>query len=107
VKDKYSSDATIVRETLHHLSIQNQLLEIENLRLQEALNQQKKSNNRIFIAISDPTTRLQQPSPFAVRQAVCKSIGGTTLKDIPAASPINTGWAITPANRSVWDQLIT
>ena len=66
-----------------------------------------KEDNRIFIAISDPTTRLQQPSPFAVRQAVCKSIGGITLKDIPAASPINTGWAITPANRSIRDQLMT
>jgi hypothetical protein len=46
VKDKYSSDAITVRETLHHLSIQNQLLEMENLRLQEALNQQKKGNKR-------------------------------------------------------------
>ena len=46
VKDKYSSDAVIVRETLHHLSIQNQLLQMENLRLQEALNQQKKGNKR-------------------------------------------------------------
>ncbi|KAF1352669.1 hypothetical protein EJ07DRAFT_136570 [Lizonia empirigonia] len=46
VKDKYSSDAVVVRDTLHHLSIQNQLLEMENLRLQEALNQQKKGNKR-------------------------------------------------------------
>jgi hypothetical protein len=46
VKDKYSSDAAIVRETLHHLSIQNQLLEMENVRLREALNQQKKGNKR-------------------------------------------------------------
>jgi hypothetical protein len=46
VKDKYSSDAVIVRDTLHHLAIQNQLSEMENMRLQEALNQQKKSNKR-------------------------------------------------------------
>ncbi|KAF3027577.1 hypothetical protein E8E12_000042, partial [Didymella heteroderae] len=66
-----------------------------------------KEDNRIFIAISNPTMRLQQPSPFAVRQAVCKSIGGITLKDIPSASPIKTGWAITPANKSIRDQLLT
>jgi regulator of replication initiation timing len=42
VKDKYSFDARVVRDTLHHLSIQNQLLQMENDRLQEALNQQKK-----------------------------------------------------------------
>ena len=66
-----------------------------------------KEDDRIFIAISNPTMRLQQPSPFAVRQAVCKSIGGITLKDIPTASPIKTGWAITPANMSIRDQLMT
>jgi hypothetical protein len=51
--------------------------------------------------------RLQQPSPFAVRQAICKSIGGITLKDIPTASPINTGWAITPANQNIRERLLT
>jgi hypothetical protein len=66
-----------------------------------------KEDNRIFIAISNPATRLQQPSPFAVRQAVCKSIEGITLQDIPTASPINTGWAITPASRTIRDQLLT
>ena len=66
-----------------------------------------KEDNRIFIAISNPAMRLQQPSPFAVRQAICKSIGGITLRDIPTASPINTGWAITPANQKIRDQLLT
>jgi hypothetical protein len=51
--------------------------------------------------------RLQQPSPFAVRQAICKNIRGTTLKDIPTASPINTGWAITPANQNIRERLLT
>jgi hypothetical protein len=51
--------------------------------------------------------RIQQPSLFAVRQAVCRSIEGLTLKDVPTASPINTGWAITPANKTIWDRLIT
>ena len=46
VKDKYSFDAVVVRDTLHHLSIQNQLLQMENDRLQDALNQQKKGNKR-------------------------------------------------------------
>ena len=66
-----------------------------------------KEDNRIFIAISNPARRLQQPSPFAVRQAICKSIGGIALRDIPSASPINTGWAITPANQTIRDQLLT
>ena len=66
-----------------------------------------KEDSRIFIAISNPAVRLQQPSPFAVRQAICKSIGGLTLKDIPTASPINTGWAITPANQIIRDRLLT
>ena len=65
-----------------------------------------KEDNRIFIAISNPAMRLQQPSPFAVRQAICKSIGGITLRDIPTASPINTGWAITPASQKIRDQLM-
>jgi hypothetical protein len=66
-----------------------------------------KEDDRIFIVISNPAMRLQQPSPFAVRQAVCKSIEGITLKDIPTASPINTGWAITPANQDIRDRLMT
>jgi hypothetical protein len=41
-----------------------------------------------------------------VRQAICKSIGGITLRDIPSASPINTGWAITLANQTIRDQLL-
>jgi hypothetical protein len=46
VKDKYSFDARVGRDTLHHLSIQNQLLQMENDRLQEAFNQQKKGSKR-------------------------------------------------------------
>ena len=66
-----------------------------------------KEDHRIFITISDPTVRLQRPSPFVVRQAVCRSIEEITLQDIPTASPINTGWAITPASRTIRDQLLT
>lgn len=66
-----------------------------------------KEDARIFIAISNPGIRLQQPSPFAVRQALCKSIAGITLRDIPTASPINTGWAITPANQDIRGRLLT
>ena len=46
VKDKYLLDAVIVRDTLHHLAIQNQLLQMENDRLQDALNHQKKGNKK-------------------------------------------------------------
>jgi hypothetical protein len=66
-----------------------------------------KEDLRIFIVISNPAMRIQRPSPFAVRQAVCRNIEGITLKDVPTASPINTGWAITPANKTIRDQLIT
>ena len=66
-----------------------------------------KEDLRIFIVISDPATRFQRPSPFAVRQAVCRSIAGITLQDIPMASRINTGWAITPASKTIRDQLMT
>ena len=66
-----------------------------------------KEDSRIFIAISNPVMRLQQPSPFAVRQAICKSIVGLTLKDIPTASRINTGWAIAPANETIRARLLT
>lgn len=51
--------------------------------------------------------RLQHPSPFAVRQALCRNIGSITLQDIPTASPVKTGWAITPANKAIQDQLMT
>jgi hypothetical protein len=42
----YTFDARVVRNILYHFSIQNQLLEMENDRLQEALNQQKKDSKR-------------------------------------------------------------
>ena len=66
-----------------------------------------KEDHRIFITVSNPALRLQRPSSFAVRQAICKSIQGTNLKDIPTATPINTGWAITPANKTIRDLLLT
>jgi hypothetical protein len=42
VKDKYAEDSVRVRDTLHHLHIQNQLLTMENKGLEQALRQQKK-----------------------------------------------------------------
>ena len=61
---------------------------------------------RLFIAVST-TVRLMKPSPFAVRQAICGRIEGLTLQDIPTASPISTGWSITPANKTIRDLLLT
>lgn len=66
-----------------------------------------KEDTRIFVTISNPAVRLQQPSPFAVRQAICKRVAGLTLKDIPTATSINTGWAITPANENIRGRLLT
>jgi hypothetical protein len=46
VKDKYAEDSVRVRDTLHHLHIQNQLLTMENKDLEQALRQQKKGNKK-------------------------------------------------------------
>lgn len=46
VKDKYAKDSMRVRDTLHHLHIQNQLLTMENKGLEQALRQQKKGNKK-------------------------------------------------------------
>jgi hypothetical protein len=65
-----------------------------------------KEDLRIFIAIP-AETRLQNLSPFAVRQALCGNIQGLTLQDVPSASAIKTGWAITPASKAIRDELLT
>ena len=46
VKDKYAEDSVRVRDTLHHLHIQNQLLTMTNKGLEQALRQQKKGNKK-------------------------------------------------------------
>ena len=46
VKDKYAEDSVRVRDTLHHLHIQNQLLTMTNKGLEESLRQQKKGNKK-------------------------------------------------------------
>ena len=46
VKDKYAEDSVRVRDTLHHLHIQNQLLIMTNKGLEQALTQQKKGDKR-------------------------------------------------------------
>ena len=61
---------------------------------------------RIFIAVP-AETRLRKPSPFAVRKAICGMIPGLTLENIPSASAINTGWAITPASKAIRDELLS
>jgi len=65
-----------------------------------------KEDLRIFIAVP-AETRLQKPSPFAVRQAICGKIPGLTLDNIPRASAIKTGWAITPATKTIRDELLS
>lgn len=65
-----------------------------------------KEDLRIFIAVP-AATRLQKPSPFAVRQAIYGKISGLTFENIPSASAINTGWAITPASQTIRDELIS
>lgn len=87
----------------------------QNFNIQTAASQRPKASSqsmvarediRIFIAVP-PETRLQKPSPFAVRQAICDKIPGLTLKNIPSASAINTGWAITPASKTIRDELLS
>ncbi|KAF1363470.1 hypothetical protein EJ07DRAFT_74333, partial [Lizonia empirigonia] len=46
VGDRYSEDAVVVKDTLHHLSIQNQLLEMENSKLQQALYHEKRGTKK-------------------------------------------------------------
>ena len=65
-----------------------------------------KEDLRIFIAVP-AATRLQKPSPFAVRQAICGKVPGLTLENIPSASAIKTGWAITPASKTIRDELLS
>ncbi|KAH9859189.1 hypothetical protein J1614_012266 [Plenodomus biglobosus] len=55
---------------------------------------------RILITIPQDS-RLRQPAPIAIRQAICKAVEGVALEDIPKATRTNTGWAITPANNEV------
>ena len=65
----------------------------------------EKEDIRILITVPS-TTRLQSPSPYAIRQAICNAIAGLTLENIPKASQTKTGWAITPANTTIRDQLM-
>jgi hypothetical protein len=46
VKDKYAEDPVRVKDILHHLHIQDQLLTMENKGLESALRQQKKGNTK-------------------------------------------------------------
>ncbi|KAF1363941.1 hypothetical protein EJ07DRAFT_89643, partial [Lizonia empirigonia] len=46
VGDRYSEDVVVVKDTLHHLSIQNQLLEMENSKLQQALYHEKRGTKK-------------------------------------------------------------
>jgi hypothetical protein len=57
VGDRYSEDAVVVKDTLHHLSIENQLLEMENSKLQQALYQEKRD------------TKKKRPLPIHRRQS--------------------------------------
>ena len=49
-----------------------------------------KEDIRIFVEVP-AETRLQKPSPFAVRQALCSKIKGLKLENVPTVSPLNTG----------------
>jgi len=67
----------------------------------QAPHQNKRTDDpRILITVSTEF-RLQQPSPFAIRQAICAAVEGVSLQDIPKATTTKTGWAITPANNRI------
>lgn len=54
------------------------------------------------ILISVPAeSRLTIPSSYAVRKAICEAVNGLKPEDILRATPIKTGWAITPASKKV------
>ena len=65
-----------------------------------------KKDPRIFIE-ARAEVRLKRHTPFAIRQAICQNINNIELKDIPTASEIKTGWAITPASEEIKQRLLT
>ena len=64
-----------------------------------------RKDHRIFIETS-AEVRMRHHQPFAIRQAICAAINGLELKDVPSASAIKTGWAITPANEGIRQRLL-
>jgi hypothetical protein len=46
VKDRFSEDAVVVRDTLHHLAVKDQLLEMENSKLKKALYHEKRGTKK-------------------------------------------------------------
>ena len=60
----------------------------------------------IRILLTVPTAvRLLNPAPMAIRQAICGATG-FQISDIPRATATKTGWALTPASKTIRDQLM-
>ena len=64
-----------------------------------------KTDLRILVRVNSTNKSLIYDT-YAARIAICQNIQGITLKDIPRAASINTGWAITPANQEIKDKLM-
>jgi hypothetical protein len=63
--------------------------------------------DRRLLVTAEPNTLLNRPEIFALRQALCREIPGLTLAAIPTISPTRTGWAITPADHTTRDLLLS
>ena len=65
---------------------------------------EEKEDIRILITIP-PETRLARPSPYAIRKAISEATG-VAMAQILRAAETKTGWAITPASKTVRDSLM-
>ena len=77
-----------------------------------AAGQQKKKKNEAVLHIPvdtdlDEQALLNRPDAFALRRELCARIEGLTTAQIPAITPIPTGWAIRASDLTVRDLLAT
>ena len=64
----------------------------------------KKWDDRRLLVTVEKGALLNRPEPFALRQELCRTTG-LSLAAIPQIAPTHTGWAITPADRTMRDLL--
>ena len=66
----------------------------------------KKRDDRCLLVTVEKGALLNRPEPFALCQELCRTTG-LSLAAIPQIVPTCTGWAITPADHTMRDLLLT
>lgn len=66
----------------------------------------KRLEQRLLVTLKTEAL-LNRAEPYALRDALVKRIDDITMADIPSITATNTGWAITPADLTVRDLLLT